>query len=225
MRESALYLSLEVELYYWHITAMTLETTSATASDFAVARQAMIDSQLRPQGVTDARVLAAMAAVPREDFVPAEVRPLAYSDRPVPLGQGRALAPPAALGEVLEALLPQDGERALVIGGGTGYSAAVLEAMGLKVTAIDAADGPLESGHSKGAPYDVILIDGAVPAIPDALVAQLGDGGRLGGTVIDGGISKSVVGLKAGKAFGLRFIGDSGFPPLPGFAKPLAFTF
>lgn len=204
---------------------MTLETTSATPPDFAAARQAMIDSQLRPQGVTDPRVLAAMAAVPREDFVPAEARALAYSDRPVPLGQGRALAPPAALGEVLEAMGPQDGERALVIGAGSGYSAAVLEAMGLKVTALDAADASVESGHAKGAPYDLILIDGAVPDIPHALVAQLGDGGRLGGAVIDSGISKTVVGLKTGKAFGLRSIGDAGFPPLPGFARPPAFTF
>ncbi|MEO6198507.1 MAG: protein-L-isoaspartate O-methyltransferase [Sphingomicrobium sp.] len=217
---------------------MTPDSTAATPADYAAARQAMIDSQLRPQGVTAPAVIAAMAAVPREAFVPAAARAMAYSDRMVPLGEGRALAPPAALGMLLEALLPLAGERALVIGSGTGYSAAVLAAMGLKVTALDETEAPkapagtfsrvtgaLDAGHAKGAPFDLILIDGAVPAIPDALMAQLGDGGRLGAGLIDQGIAKLVVGAKSGTAFGLRSIGDAGLPPLPGFTKPREFTF
>ncbi|MEO7564432.1 MAG: protein-L-isoaspartate O-methyltransferase [Sphingomicrobium sp.] len=218
---------------------MTPNTSSdpAESTDYAAARQAMIDSQLRPQGVTDPSVIAAMAAVPRETFVPQAARAMAYSDRMVPLGEGRSLSPPAALGMLLEALLPMAGERALVIGAGAGYSAAVLAAMGLKVTALDDSEipqagaafdrvkGVLGVGNAAGAPYDLILVDGAIPAIPDAIVAQLGDGGRLGAGLIDQGIAKLVVGRKSGTAFGLRSIGDSGLPHLPGFAKPREFTF
>ena len=218
---------------------MSPESRNPEASkDYAAARQAMIDSQLRPQGVTDPLVIAAMAAVPREHFVPAEARAIAYSDRSVPLGEGRALAPPAALGMLLEAMLPAAGERALVIGAGTGYSATVLAEMGLMVTALDLADiahkggggvdrveGALESGHASGAPYDLILIDGAVEAIPDAITGQLADGGRLGAALIENGICRLVVGCKSGAAFGYRSIGDAGYPPLPGFARPRAFNF
>lgn len=231
----AFYLQLEVQLYYWHRTAMSPATPDP---DYAAARQSMVDSQLRPQGVTDPLVIAAMAAVPRERFVPEEARAIAYSDRSVPLGQGRALAPPAALGALLNALLPEDGERALVIGAGPGYSAAVLAAIGLKVTALDAAGpaggthggfdriaGPLEAGHGKGAPYDIILIDGAVEIIPDTLIAQLADGGRLAAALIENGITRLVVGKKSGAAFGYRSIGDAGVPRLPGFATRREFSF
>ena len=85
---------------------------------------AMVDSQLRPQGVSDPSVIAAMALVPREKFVPDEQRPLAYVDREVPLGEGKALPAPAVLGQLLNALAPLSGERALVVGGSTGYAAA-----------------------------------------------------------------------------------------------------
>lgn len=213
-------------------------TSRTPAPDYAAARQAMVDSQLRPEGVTDPLVIAAMAAVPRERFVPEEARAIAYSDRPVPLGEGRALAPPAALGALLNALRPAPGERAIVVGAGPGYSAAVLAAIGLEVIALDAAGagaaegvafervhGPLEGGYAKGAPYDLILIDGAVAMIPEALIAQLADGGRLGAALIENGITRLIVGRKSGNAFGHRMIGDAGVPPLPGFDRPLAFTF
>lgn len=206
--------------------------------DYAAARQAMVDNQLRPQGVTDSLVIAAMAAIPRERFVPEESRAVAYSDRPVPLGDGRALAPPAVLGALLEDILPVAGQTALVVGARSGYSAAVLSAMRLKVTALDTVtlavdrsdgftrvEGPLDQGHAKGAPFDIILIDGAVEYIPDALIAQLADGGRIGTGLIEKGITRLIVGTKSGSAFGHRSIGDAGIPQLPGFAKPRAFTF
>ncbi|MES2002157.1 MAG: protein-L-isoaspartate O-methyltransferase [Pseudomonadota bacterium] len=206
--------------------------------DYAAARQAMVDSQLRPQGVTDSLVIAAMAAIPRERFVPEEARALAYSDRPVPLGDGRALAPPAVLGALLEDILPVAGQTALVVGARSGYSAAVLSAMRLTVTALDTVtlavdrsdgfarvEGPLDEGHAKGAPFDIILIDGAVEYIPAALIAQLADGGRIGAGLIENGITRLIVGTKSGSAFGHRSIGDAGIPRLPGFAKPRAFTF
>ena len=188
--------------------------------DFAAARQAMIDSQLRPEGVSDPVTLAAMASVKREDFVPADMRSIAYADRPVPLGNGAALPPPAALGQLLNALLPVPGERALVVGPATGYSVAVLKSIGLDVTAA-------ESAGAKPSPkgFDLILLDGAVPSIPEALIAQLREGGRLGGAIADRGITRLVIGRKIGGAFGTRSIGDSAMPLLPTTQAPPAFTF
>ena len=215
-------------------------TIHALIPDYATARRAMVDSQLRPQGVTDQALLEAMNKVERERFVPAEARPLAYIDRSLALGDGRFLAPPAVLGQLLTQMMPLPGERALVVGAGTGYSAAVLQAMGLEVVALESApelaaqaranglkvaEGVLESGHKAGAPYDIILIDGAVEHIPDAITAQLADGGRLGGALRDRGVTRLIVGRKAGGAFGYLSIGDAGVAALPGFTRPRTFTF
>ena len=228
---------LDLKVYYWHITVMTVQSP---IPDFAAAREAMVESQLRPQGVTDPAVLDAMRTVRREDFLPSYSRPLAYVDRAVAIGEGRFLAAPAVLGQLLTQMMPERGQRALVVGAGTGYSAAVLAAIGLEVTAvesdatlaaaardhgIDIAEGPLEQGHPVAAPYDQILIDGAVEYIPDAIVEQLADGGRLGTAIADRGITRLAVGRKAGDAFGTLSVGDAGVPALPGFQRPRAFTF
>ena len=208
--------------------------------DFAAAREAMVESQLRPQGVTDRGTLDAMARVERERFLPSHTRPLAYVDRAVAIGDGRFLAAPAVLGQLLTQMMPQRGERALVVGAGTGYSAAVLAEIGLDVVAIESdpslvaagkqlgvgiIEAPLEGGFAKGAPYDLILIDGAVETIPDAIIDQLDDGGRLGTALVDRGITRLVVGRKAGGAFGILSFGDAGVPALPGFSRPKAFKF
>jgi protein-L-isoaspartate(D-aspartate) O-methyltransferase len=208
--------------------------------DYAEARAAMVEGQLRPQGVTDRGVLEAMSEVPRERFVPEQSRALAYIDRAVALGSGRFLPAPAILGELLTQMMPERGQRALVVGAGTGYSAAILARMGLDVVGVesvpelaarakelgvDVVEAPLEGGHRKGAPYDQILIDGAVEHIPDAIVGQLADGGRLGTALIDRSISRLIVGRKAGGAFGYLTLSDAGSPALPGFARPKAFTF
>lgn len=215
-------------------------TMQSPIPDYAQARAAMVESQLRPQGVTDAATLSAMGEVHREDFVPAEARPLAYIDRALPLGGGRFLPAPAVLGALLTQMKPEMGQRALVVGAGTGYSAAVLKHMGVDVLALESApellvrgrelgipavEGPLEAGYATGAPYDLILIDGAVEHLPDAIVAQLADGGRLGAALIDRGVTRLIVGRKAAGAFGFLTISDSGSPALPGFARPKAFTF
>jgi len=215
-------------------------TVQRPIPDFAAAREAMVETQLRPQGVTDAAVLDAMRTVRREDFLPSHTRPLAYVDRAVAIGEGRFLAAPAVLGQLLTEMMPAAGQRALVVGAGTGYSAAVLAAMGLMVTAVesDAAlageargrkiqvvEGSLEKGQPEGAPYDQILIDGAVEYIPDAIIDQLADGGRLGVAISDRGITRLTVGRKAGNAFGTLSVGDAGVPALPGFQRPRAFTF
>jgi len=208
--------------------------------DFAAAREAMVESQLRPQGVTDPAVLDAMRRIPRENFLPSHTRPLAYVDRAVAIGSGRFLVAPAVLGQLLTQMMPEPGQRALVVGAGTGYSAAVLIAAGLHVVALESdrelaeaarkqklkvVEGPLEDGHAAGAPYDQILIDGAVEFIPDPLIAQLADGVRLGTAILDRGITRLAVGRKAGDAFGTLSVGDAGVPLLPGLQRPRAFTF
>lgn len=215
-------------------------TVHSPIPDFAAAREAMIESQLRPQGVTDPAVLEAMNSVQRERFLPSHTRPLAYVDRAVSIGNGRFLSAPAVLGQILTEMMPERGQHALVIGAGTGYSTAILETMGLEVTAVEAdsslaaiardmglsiVEGPLEVGDRNHAPYDQILIDGAVELIPDNIIDQLADGGRLGTALVDRGITRLVIGRKVGSAFGTLSIADAGVPVLPGFSRPKAFTF
>src|SRR5689334_15693702 len=114
-------------------------TVQSPIPDFAAAREAMVESQLRPQGVTDPAVLRAMGGIERERFLPTHTRPLAYVDRAVSIGDGRFLAAPSVLGQLLTEMRPEPGQRALVVGAGTGYSAAVLSAMGLNVVALEAS--------------------------------------------------------------------------------------
>jgi len=187
--------------------------------DFAAARRAMIDSQLRPEGVTDTAVLAVMASVPREDFVPEALRPLAYSDRPLVLGNGDTLMAPAAFAKLLTELQPRRGERALVIGSANGYAARVLEELGLKVDVAGAT-----GGDTKGK-YDLILIDGAVEEVPERIIAQMAPQARLGTAVADDGVTRLAVGRVAGGSLGFRRFADADVPLLPGFTRPRAFTF
>jgi protein-L-isoaspartate(D-aspartate) O-methyltransferase len=215
-------------------------TVHAPIPDYAAARESMVDTQLRPEGVNFPPVVQAMATVAREEFVATEARPLAYIDRTVPMGAGRLMNGPVVLGKLLTDMTPLSGERALVVGCGTGYSAAVLQEMGLRVTGLESsaelaararangikvAEGPLEQGWKDGAPYDLILIDGAVEYLPDAIIEQLTDHGRLGAALIEKGIARLVVGRRAGNGFGLHSMADSGAAALPGFSKPRTFTF
>ncbi len=208
-------------------------------------RRAMVASQLRTTGVNDARVIAAMAEVPRERFVPPSSRALAYADALVPLGDGRAMNPPVALGRLLTEAHPQSFDRALLIGAGTGYGAAVLARLVRSLVAVEEDEalaamaqdaladlrnvtvvaGPLHGGHTAAAPYDLILIDGAVELVPDGLVEQLADGGRLATGLVDGSVTRLAIGRRAGHGFGLVAFADSAAAALPGFAKPREFTF
>jgi protein-L-isoaspartate(D-aspartate) O-methyltransferase len=208
--------------------------------DFSLARRTMVDNQLRPEGVTDRDVLAAMGSVPRENYVPERARALAYFDRPLKIADGRTMMPPAALGRLLSELSPKPGERALVVGSGTGYSAAVLKAVGLEVVALESDNalaaaaneagaetvhGDLAMGWAKRAPYDLILFDGAVEEIPAALVKQIREGGSVGGAISDRGVTRLFVGRVSGGALGLRTLTDADVDPLPGFERPRAFIF
>lgn len=215
-------------------------TIHSPVPDFKAARASMVDSQLRPLGVSYPPLVEALASVAREEFVDAEARPLAYIDRSVPVGDGRLMSSASVAGLLLTEMTPAAGERALVVGCGTGYSAALLKAMGLEVVGLESsaelsnrarnlgisvAEGPLEEGWKKGAPYDLILIDGAIEHIPDAIIAQLAGNGRLGAALVERGITRLVVGRRAGKGFGLRSIADYGAAALPGFARPQGFSF
>jgi protein-L-isoaspartate(D-aspartate) O-methyltransferase len=215
-------------------------TVHAPVPDYAAARESMVDTQLRPEGVNYPAVVEAMAAVERESFVAEDARPLAYLDRAVPMGAGRLMSAPVVLGKLLTEMTPLPGEKALVVGCGTGYSAAVLKTIGLDVVGIecspelakrgrelglDVVEGPLEEGWKAGAPYHLVLIDGAVEYIPEAIISQLTDHGRLGAALVDRGICRLAVGRRAGNGFGLHTIADSAAAALPGFTKPRAFTF
>lgn len=215
-------------------------TIQSPVPDFAAAREAMVENQLRPQGVNDAGVLRAMSTIQREKFLPRHTQPLAYVDRSVAMGKGRFLSAPAVLGQLLTQMSPRAGQRALIVGAGTGYSAAVLKDIGLDGIAlesdsdlaaharelgIDVLEEPLEAGWKKAAPYDQILIDGAVEYIPEPIVKQLADGGRLGTAIVDRGVTRLIIGRAVGGAFGYLSVGDAGVPVLPGFTRPRAFIF
>jgi protein-L-isoaspartate(D-aspartate) O-methyltransferase len=215
-----------------------------TEQNYEHMRRAMVASSLRTTGVSDPRVLAAIGAVPRERFVPDACLAIAYADTMVPLGKGRELNSPLALGRMLTEARPQPSEKALVIGAATGYAAAVVERLAGSVvaveedaelaalartnlagTSVELVEGPLGQGHADGAPYDFILIDGAVEFVPDAIVSQLVDGGRLATAILDNGVTRIAVGRRAGEGFGVAPITDSASTILPGFNRPRAFTF
>jgi protein-L-isoaspartate(D-aspartate) O-methyltransferase len=221
----------------------------ATEDDpFADARNCMVDSQIRPNRVVDQRVLSAMRTVPRERFLPANVQALAYADQDVPLGNGRFLMEPMVFARLLQAAVLRENEQVLVVGAGTGYGAAVLAACGCRVTALEEdstlltlagvilpheapgvslVSGPLASGWASHGPYDLILIEGAVPEIPPALAAQTRqDVGRiLGALHVPGRVTQAV--MAEATSFGLSFspLFDCATPPLPSLRKAPAFSF
>ncbi len=218
--------------------------TKLSETGAAAMRAAMIDSQLRTNDVIDPDVVAAMAAVPREAFVPAALSGVAYMDRAIALGDGRALNPPLVTGRLLVEAAVRPGMRVLLVGAATGYTAALLAKLGAEVHAVEeradlieaaraaAGDsaiawtqGPLAAGAPKAAPFDRIVIEGAVETLPDALVAQLAEGGRIVAARRDGSVSRLVQGVKAGGAVALRAFADMDVAPLPGFAAPKGFRF
>ncbi len=218
----------------------------AAPFDFEDARNRMVDSQIRPNKVVDPRILRAMRDLPRERFVPARLQSLAYADEDVPLGNGRALMEPMVLARLIQIAAPAAGERGLIVGAGPGYGAAVLAACGINVTALEEdeallgvarqvlpavapavaiVEGALASGWPPGAPWDIILIEGAVRDIPAALGAQLRpDGGRLVTVCAGHGTSgKAVlaeptpVGLRAQPVFDCATTLIPSLLPEPGF--------
>lgn len=215
-----------------------------TEQNFEHMRRAMVASQLRTTGVSDARVVAAMGEVPRERFVPAERQMLAYADALMDLGGGRQLNTPMALGRLLSESAPRAADRTLVIGAATGYAAAVLDRLVASVTAVEEdpalaafaskalagtnvklVEGPLTAGHKRGGPYDLILIDGAVECVPPAIIDQLAENGRLAVAMLEDGVARLSIGRKGGDGFGFTAYSDAASAILPGFEKARAFSF
>jgi protein-L-isoaspartate(D-aspartate) O-methyltransferase len=187
---------------------------TSPATDCAIARRAMVDSQLRPQGVTDVAVLAAMAAVPREAFVPESAVSAAYTDRSIAIPGKGAMMPPAPLARLLTVAAPRAGERALVIGAAPAYAAELLRHVGLLV-----------SEDSAAGPFDLILIEGAVELVPDAQIAALVEDGRIATALIENGVTRLAVGRKLAGVIGWTRFADGEIVPLPGYSRAPVFTF
>lgn len=190
----------------------------AETSRSEAARRAMIDSQLRVSGVNDPAVLAAFAAVPREDHVPDAARAIAYIDRAVPLGQGAVLAPALTHGQMLIAADVTPADHVLVIGRPGTYLAALVAALGAKVT-LAAPDGAW-SGT-----YSLVLIDGAIEQLPQSVIAVLADQGRVVTGLIQRGVARLATGRRVLGDVVLTNLAEADFAPLPEFAAPARWSF
>lgn len=213
--------------------------------DFEAMRLAMVESQLRTTAVDDPRVVRVMSTVPRERFVPEDKASLAYAEMLLPLGEGRRMNLPMATGRLLTELALTPDDHVLVVGSAGGYTAALcaelaksvvaleedeaLAAHGAKALAdyanVENARGPLVEGWARGAPYDAIIVDGAVESLSQPLIDQLADGGRLAAGMVEDGVTRLVYGRKQGDAFGTTAFVDAQSASLPGFERPAAFTF
>lgn len=218
-------------------------------TDFALARRNMVDGQLRPNRVNDAGLLAALGDLPRERFLPEGLRSVAYADDDVPLGNGRFMMEPMVLARLIQVLQPRAEDKALVAAAGLGYGAAILARLTKSVVAVetDAAlaaaaaktlqelgvsgiqqvAGQAEQGVAASGPYDIILIEGAVPEVPKAIADQLAEGGRLATVIADpsGALGVAHLFVKQGGVVSGRPLFDAGTPLLPGFERPARFTF
>jgi protein-L-isoaspartate(D-aspartate) O-methyltransferase len=193
-----------------------------TRSRYDDARRAMIDSQLRTSGVNEPFVLARMGTVPREDFVPQELRAAAYADRAVRLPGGGALPAPLFHGLLLAEARPTGEDRVLVVDGGSGYLAALVEPMVANLTRVspeDAAAGKVKGEHT------LVLVDGAIEHVPEALAKKLPEGARIVTGLVERGITRLAVGRKAGGALGLVALAETGVPRLAAFDRKAGWSF
>jgi protein-L-isoaspartate(D-aspartate) O-methyltransferase len=220
--------------------------------DYADARRRMLDGQLRPNKVTDPRLLAAMGEIPRERFLPdGPLRARAYADEDVPLPgpAGRALTEPMVIARLIQLAVLRRGDRVQLLPAGTGYAAAVMAAMGARVVALEEDEAlaaaarsalaglagaeesrilraPIAQGHAAGAPFDAILIEGEVPEVPPALVEQLAEGGRLVTVLAGRGrVGRAVLGRRIGGSFSVASVFDCAITPVREFAPASAFVF
>ncbi|MBD2747932.1 protein-L-isoaspartate O-methyltransferase [Microvirga sp. BT688] len=218
--------------------------------DFAQARRIMVDGQLRTFDVNDIPLLDAMDSVPRELFVLPGREELAYIDQDVLVGDGaerRYMLSPMILGRLVQALGIEKGDRVLDVACGRGYASAVFNELGAQVTALESDDalagaarqslsaagagnvtvvaGPLEQGHAGNAPFDAILINGAVEVRPEALLQQLAEGGRLACVKGRGRAARATLYVRTGDAVGERALFEAAAPLLAPFVQVPGFTF
>lgn len=215
-------------------------------SEFATRRVMMVDTQVRPSDVTKFPIIDAMLTVPREVYVPGDRREAAYIGENLPLVPGRVMLEPRTLAKLLDALDVQPDEMVLDLGCGLGYSAAVLARLAETVVAVEAdatlaaeagrllseqdvdnaivVPGPLEAGAPRHAPYDVITIQGGVEQVPEALLAQLKDGGRIGAIFMDGVLGTARIGLKSDGIVTWRPVFNAAAPVLDGFTRARGFV-
>ncbi|MBU3258886.1 protein-L-isoaspartate O-methyltransferase [Roseovarius sp. PS-C2] len=215
-------------------------------TDYSARRTVMVDTQVRPSDVTKFPIIDAMMSVPREAFVPRNLREAAYIGENIDLGGGRVVIEPRTLAKMLDALDIQGDELVLDIGCALGYSSAVMARMAEAVVAVEenadmageaqgllaenGADnvvlheGPLGQGAAEHGPYDVIVLQGAVEHLPDALLDQLKDGGRIACLFMEGALGVVRIGYKIDGEMTWRFSFNAGAPVLPGFERHAAFT-
>ncbi len=218
--------------------------TQLREASYADMRAAMVDCQLRTNDVIDPALIAAMGRVPREKFVPEALASVAYIDRPITLDGTRRMNPPLVTARLLVAAEIAPGHRVLLIGAATGYAAAILQDLGAEVIALesDAAlaaaartalgdegvtvtTGPLADGVPGDAPFDRIVLDGAIEQLPDALAAQLAEGGVLVCALREGAVTRLARGVKVAGTLTLRPFADMDAATLPGFLREKGFTF
>jgi protein-L-isoaspartate(D-aspartate) O-methyltransferase len=217
-------------------------------TDYTAARLNMVESQVRTNRVTDGALLAAMASIPRERFVPGERRAIAYVDEDIEIAPGRYLMEPMVLARLLQAAEVEPEAIALDIGCGTGYSTAVLARMCHTVVGIESdpalvaratevltalgidnalvVEAGLTEGHPKQAPYDVILFGGAIAGVPEPIARQLAPGGRAVAVVTTGrGMGQAQVFTRVGDVLSARPVFDAATPPLPDYVPEEQFVF
>jgi protein-L-isoaspartate(D-aspartate) O-methyltransferase len=217
-------------------------------TEFGAARAHMIESQLQPNKVIDARVLGAFAGIRRELFVPEHLRVVAYIDEDLPLGGGRYLMEPMVVARLLQAAMIERTDTVLIIGAGTGYEAALAAMLARSVVALEehpelarraraalvdhsiasvsVVEGPLPQGYRPRAPYDVVLLCGAIVELPSEIDSQLAEGGRLLAIVKSAsGIGRATLKTRTGGVVAQRVLFDAATPLLPSFLPKPAFVF
>ena len=215
---------------------------------FDAARTHMIESQIRPNKVTNERVLDAFAGIRRELFVPEHLRQVAYIDEDLPLGGGRYVMEPMVAARLLQIAKVERTDTALIVGAGTGYEAALVSCLARNVVALEEdpelarraraalvdhgiasvsmVEGPAPQGYRPRVPYDVILFGGAVAEVPSEIASQLAEGGRLLAIVKPGnGVGRATLTTRTGGVLARRVIFDAATPLLPGFLPKPAFVF
>ncbi len=215
-------------------------------TDFALRRTMMVDTQVRPSDVTKFPIIQAMLTVPREEFVPAARREAAYMGENIDLGTGRVVLEPRTFAKMLDVLDIQPDEMVLDVGTGLGYSAAILSRLAEAVVAVEAdsawageaeaglsdagadnvavVEAPLAEGAPQHGPYNAIVIQGGVEEVPETLLRQLRDGGRIAALFMDGALGVCRIGYKSDGRISWRDAFNAAAPVLPGFTRDRAFA-